>query len=215
MLLRFLRPTLAFITLFIYSTSFTQINCNKEAKYDSDKKRIPESVCIQKNLILTYEETRYKTIDFNQDGLNDYVITTRKKNQQIGDSTFISFYKKKEDSTYQLIKTLGNIIPIYFDSNNEYPLLNDSLHKAIFECYQLPDPLYSLEFSDNSIEITQTFDGHNYEMRIYHFVFNTSINNWELKTVKNTKFNESSYVQNTLPILITDFTFCNFTFKIN
>lgn len=183
-------------------------DCIKETRLKSDKKNIPKEVCIQPSYIIYTVFSNNEEIDFNLDGYSDYVFMMSKKSQNIGDSTYIVFYEMNQDSVFRFTKKLGNIYPIYFDPNIENPDLKDSNQQRLFDCYGLPDPLYSFDIKSDTISITRRLDGHNFERILYVYKYNSKLKDWVLVSKKKYSENESILYE-TENELLSNFSYCD------
>lgn len=183
-------------------------DCIKETRLKSDKKNIPKEVCIQPSYIIYTVFSNNEEIDFNLDGYSDYVFMMSKKNENVGDSTYIVFYEMNRDSVYRFTKKLGNIYPVYFDPNIENPDLKDSSQQRLFDCYGLPDPLYSFDIKSDTISITRRLDGHNFERILYVYKYNSRLRDWVLISKKKYSENESVLYE-TENALLSNFSYCD------
>lgn len=154
--------------------------CNKETLFKQDQKDVPPNVCIPPNYVISFVYTRSQKIDFNRDGYIDYVFAIDKKSKSIGDSSYLVFYKMNTDSSYQFTKKFGNVFPVYFDPNVEFPTLKDQRLQSIFDCYVVPNPLDLLEIENDAIMITRRLDGHDLERLKYVYQYNSSLNDWQM-----------------------------------
>jgi len=199
-----------FILVFLTTTACAQNReaCNRSVWTKEDAKYLPKEVCIPNSYIISYVCSRYDDIDFNQDGYLDYVFTITKKNQNVGDSTYIVFYEMGQDSVYRLTKKLGNIYPVYFDPSMENPDLKDSNQQRLFDCYGLPDPLYSFDIKSDTISVTRRLDGHNFERILYVYKYNSKLRDWVLISKKKYSENESILYETNSEFL-SNFSYCD------
>lgn len=154
-------------------------NCNREILSLEYQRFIPKEVCIPNEYLIYYINSREEPIDFNQDGLDDFICSVIKKNEKIGDTSFLIFYKRNADSTFTFFKQFDNILPIRFEQDNYNPYLQDEKLKKIFDCYGTPSPLYSLDIKSDSIIIVQDI-GAVEEKILYVFKFDSFLNDWKL-----------------------------------
>lgn len=153
-------------------------NCNRETLRKKDKQNLPKEVCIPVGHIISYVyTTSRRPIDFNQDGLYDYIFTYEKPHLKLGDSVFIAFYQQNPDSSFSFTKKFGNIYPVQFDLNENAPKLNPKLD-SIFNCYLYPNPLHSLEIKKDTLIIIKKVDV--YEKIGYYYKYNSRLKDYVL-----------------------------------
>jgi hypothetical protein len=196
-------------TIFILSACTLGQNCNRQTIFKEDQNGVPKEVCLPKDYIISYVYSRYETIDFNNDGYSDYVFAVEKDKMSVGDSSFLFFYKVNSDSTFSFVKKFDNIFPIYFDSNEEHPDLKDEILRSVFECYNMPTPLYSLEITGDMIVITRSLDGRGYEKIKYTYKYNKQFNDWILLIENYYSETESRITNGKGNEVLSDFSYCN------
>lgn len=167
-----------------------QRDCNKTTLFKRDQRNVPREVCIPANYLITKVYTRGNVIDFNRDGRPDYVFAMERLPRTIGDSSFLLFYKMNVDSTHSLVRKFGNVYPLRFDPNIENPDLKEKRLIETFDCYVVPDPLYSLEIKSDSVKLTRRMDGQNIELIKYIYKFDALQLDWKL--VLKRRYSESS-----------------------
>jgi hypothetical protein len=136
-----------------------------------------------------------------------------KKNLSIGDTTFLVFYKMNKDSSYSLIKEFKNIIPIYFNPNEEVPHLKNEHLVNIFECYGIPNPLNHVDIVNDSLTMIVNFDGHYYDGMVYTYTYKEKCKDWVLTSKQYYVGSDMKYLSVGLNVLLTDFSYCNQTFE--
>jgi hypothetical protein len=181
------RSSIVFLFFLLTNSLYAQKNdCNREMSSNKHKKSLPKEVCIPKGFQITYVYGTVDSIDFNRDGLNDYVFNMKHKNLSIGDTTFLVFYKRTSDTTYSFYKKFGNVIPIYFDPNIEGPVFKNNKLEQIFDCYVLPNPLNHMDIRNDTIEMIINLEPHREESMVYVYKFDKAVNDWAL--VKKTHY---------------------------
>jgi hypothetical protein len=190
------------------SVAYGQLDCNKTALFKRDQKDVPAKVCIPKNYVITKVYTRDHVVDFNGDGRPDYVFAMERHPKLVGDSSYLVFYKMNVDSSHALVRKFGNLYPLWFDPNIETPNLKERRLIEAFECYVVPDPLYSLEIKSDSIKLTRKMDGQNAELIKYVYKFDSHQFDWKLIFKK--RYSESNSMTYRLDNVnwLRDFSYC-------
>jgi hypothetical protein len=191
--------------------------CNKETYSKRDRSKIPSEVCIFPDYVIYNLYGIDKPIDFNKDGLIDFVFSVAKRTTTIGDTSFLVFYKMNADSSFSFSKLFWNVFPIYFNPSDENPRINNPSLQKLINCYPIPDPLDHLDVKNDTIEIVMTMEGHGYEYKVYRYKYEQKYNDWKLikKTLKTTRFGNSGeeiYENKSLPIKGKDLWLSKFSF---
>jgi hypothetical protein len=127
-------------------------SCNREVKIKEYERELIKEVCIPKGYIIYYIATETTDIDIDGDSLPDFIFDWAKKNRKEGDTSFITAYKMNLDSSYTLLKTFNNLLPIDLDSYGE-PSKNPYYAALWWNCYNSSNPLRYVEFNKGSIEL--------------------------------------------------------------
>jgi len=147
------------LSLFMISCSVTgqkQNPCNRAVDTKSYEKDLIKEVCIPKNHVITLLYTDLRDIDIDGDGWGDFIFNHRKPKLQELDTTYLTVYKKINDSTHVFLKTFNNLFPVYLKSYDEYS--GDSLADKIFLCYNHTYPLIRLEMDKGIITLVLSID---------------------------------------------------------
>jgi hypothetical protein len=144
-------------------------------------------------------------IDFNRDGLIDNVFEWRKKNRKDGDTTFVSIYVQRSDSTFQIKKTFTNLYPMFFNSYDPHVKTGDKRLDSLKSKYAGVYPLLNLKIKDDLILIE--YGAGAGEKDSEYYIYNDSIKNWFLEKHTFTldygsaqEFKEYKVEKNTIPI---------------
>jgi hypothetical protein len=212
MILKIVKLILLF-TLIQTTLMAQQQRCNQDAFSKDDIFYIPEDVCIPKDFIIYSVYGKNNKIDFNKDGLKDFVFSMFRKPPDMGDTTFLVFYKKNKDSSYSFVKQFGNIIPVNFESDNENPILKDSALQKIFDCYTIPNPLNALTIKNDTIKMVVNLDEQNFASLLYDYAYDVVKNDWFLVNkvyIEGARINTLD-VDTTKKIWLSQFSYCNQT----
>jgi hypothetical protein len=183
-------------------------NCSSTI-YKSEQKYVPSTICIpDHSLYIAYIYSKDQAIDFNRDGINDFVCAVRKKNIIVGDKTVLLFYSMNKDSIFTLVRKFDNIIPVYFNQDDEHPKFSDKNLDDIFNCYTMPDPLYSIEIKGSQVVLDKKLDAQVTEKMRYFYDFDTSLSNWVLVAKKIYNDTESRTVKIEKFNVLSEFSFC-------
>lgn len=178
--------------------------CNKSVAIKQWSNLIPKGVCISKNYLISGV---YDNNDFNEDGLNDFIINWNRDPLSDGDTIFTSFYMQIADSTYKLVKTFNHLYPVVFHFYNyEYMPQNTSLKKI--QMRYLDYPLKEIKFDGSLINIVVYADTNtNFFIR---YIFDKKINSWVIKDAKLVSLMADNDTTNYAPVFgptIDDFTY--------
>jgi hypothetical protein len=207
MIAMLLRRNSWLLTTLISVSCFSQ-DCNRSTISKRDEQFIPTSVCIPKGFVISRVYTKYNDIDFNNDRKFDCVFAMNKVPLGIGDSSYLVFYKMNSDSSYSLIKTFGNIYPLNFDPNIEHPNLVEPKLIEAFECYGLPDPLYSLEIESDTVTLMQRLDGREIEKIEHVYKFNVGLDDWVLISKRRIMSDNVTLLEVDGMKLLSNFSYC-------
>lgn len=199
---------LVFLLALFASVGYGQQDCNKTTLFKRDQKNVPHEVCLPINYVITKVYTRDNVIDFNGDGRPDYIFAMERVAKAIGDSSFLVFYKMNADSSHSLVRKFGNVYPLRFDPNIENPDLKEKRLIEMFDCYVVPDPLYSLEIKSDSIKLTRRMDGQNAELIKYIYRFDSRQLDWKLVLKKKYSENNSTIYSLDGASWLMDFSYC-------
>lgn len=210
-LLRMNSIYLLFITIFfITNNSYAQLDCNKKTLFKKDSLGVPAEVCIPDDYFISYVYSRYKQIDFNKDGLSDYVFIIEKQNKSVGDSLILYFYKMNLDSSHTFVKSFANVFPVFFNPHEFFPRFDEKYLEELFDCYQSPNPLYLLTIENDTIVLERSLDGHHSIRYQYIYKFHPSLGDWKL--IKSTRIQPGGNIEkkNIGDQLLSDFSYCEF-----
>ena len=118
-------------------------------------------------------------IDFNHDGLTDYVFDWRKKKRKDGDTSFVSIYVQRNDSSLYLEKTFTNLYPMYFSSYDPHVKTGNKKLDSLKSKYAWVYPLLNLEIKDDLILIE--YGAGVGEKDSEYYKYNDSLKNWFLE----------------------------------
>jgi len=154
------------------------MRCNRGTDIPSYTKHIIKEVCIPKGHVITMLYTDLIDIDLDGDSIGDFIFNHRKPKLSEMDTTYISVYKKINDSTYVFLKTFNNLYPVYMKSY-DYPSKNPFVAK-IFNCYGRTYPLNHMEMENGVISLTISIDpASGYFLR---YTYKPEKKNWYLTT---------------------------------
>jgi len=180
-----------------------------------------ENIVINKKLFIPKEviiPSGYKisniynngVIDFNKDGLNDFVFDLQKENINIGDTSYVVFYKMNKDSSFSFCKKFDNLFPIYFPLYFERPnIKNKELETLFYDCYMgMNKPFSYFEIQNDSVFFTKRLSGNLMESIRYLYKFDLQKNDWIL-TSKSRSTKNGYYPFEIRGIkLLSDFSYC-------
>jgi hypothetical protein len=127
--------------------------CNRTVDTQSYEKDLIKEVCIPKNHVITLLYTDLTDIDIDGDSLGDFIFNHRKPKMQELDTTFLTVYKKINDSTHVFLKTFKNLFPVYLKSYDDYS--GDDKADKVF---RHTNPLIRLEMSKGIITVVFSID---------------------------------------------------------
>jgi hypothetical protein len=148
--------SLSFFMISCNVTGQKQNPCNRAVDTKSYEKDLIKEVCIPKNHIITLLYTDLRDIDIDGDSLGDFIFNHRKPKLQELDTTYLTVYKKINDSTHVFLKTFKNLFPVYLASY-DYPS-KDARAKKVFACYNDGYPLKRLEMEKGVIRLVLRID---------------------------------------------------------
>jgi hypothetical protein len=152
--------------------------CNKAVDTKSYTKDLIKEVCIPKSHAITLLYTDLRDIDIDGDSLGDFIFNHRKPKLEEMDTTYLTVYKKVNDSTHVFLKTFNNLFPVYLKSYDDYP----SHPKAdkVFRCYNHTYPLIRLEMDKGIITLVLSIDpAYGY---LLEYTYQPIKKNWYLTT---------------------------------
>ena len=150
---------LFFVSFFLISCNVTgqkQTLCNRAVDTKSYEKDLIKEVCIPKNHVISLLYTDLRDIDIDGDSLGDFIFNHRKPKLQEMDTTYVTVYKKINDSTHVFLKTFKNLFPVYLKSYDDYS--GDPRTDKVFRCYNHTNPLIRLEIDKGVIRLVFSID---------------------------------------------------------
>jgi len=132
------------------------MRCNRGTDIPSYTKHIIKEVCIPKGHVITMLYTDLIDIDLDGDSIGDFIFNHRRPKLSEMDTTYISVYKKTNDSTYIFLKTFNNLYPVHLNSY-DYASKNP-LAAKVFNCYADGYPLKDLTLEKGTISLTIRID---------------------------------------------------------
>jgi len=195
-----------FVNITLAQDSYINIDstCNKSVVIKRLSKLIPKGVCIPQNYFISEVNANN---DFNEDGLNDFIICWNKEPLNDGDTIFVSFYMQVNDSTYDLIKSCNNLYPIVFHFYNYEYMPKDTTLKKVQMKY-LDYPLKEIKFEGPLINIVLFVDINT--SFFIRYVFDKKLLNWVIKDAKLISTTEERDITNYAPVFgptIDEFTY--------
>jgi hypothetical protein len=130
--------------------------CNRAVDIKSYERDLIKEVCIPKNQVITLLYTDLKDIDIDGDSLGDFIFNHRKPQMREMDTTYLTVYKKINDSTHVFLKTFKNLFPVHLNSY-DYPS-KDPRAKKVFNCYNDSYPLIRFEMDRGVIRLVLRID---------------------------------------------------------
>jgi hypothetical protein len=137
-----------------------------------------KEICIPKDHIITKLYTDLRDIDIDGDSLGDFIFEHNKADFQEMDTSYLTIYKKINDSTHVFLKTFDNLFPVYLKSY-DYPSANPVAAK-VFECYADGSPLLDLTLSRGVISLTLRIDAAS--GYLLEYTYKPERKNWYLTT---------------------------------
>jgi hypothetical protein len=131
-------------------------NCINATDIPSYKKELIKEVCIPDGYTIVLIHSKHKDIDINGDSLSDFIFEYRKQKFKEMDTTYLSAYRKVNDSTHVFLKTFNNILPLHLKSY-DYPSGNAAAAK-VFNCYGDGYPLKKLDIENGVISLSIRID---------------------------------------------------------
>jgi len=132
------------------------MHCNRTTDIPSYTKHIIKEVCIPKDHVITKLYTYLRDIDIDGDSLGDFIFEHNKFKLQEMDTSYLTVYKKINDSTHVFLKTFNNLFPVYLKSY-DFPSKNPQAAK-VFNCYNVGYPLNRLEMDKGIIRLVLGID---------------------------------------------------------
>jgi len=148
--------SLGFFMISCNVTGQKQKPCNREVDIKSYEKNLIKEVCIPEKHIITLLYTDLRDIDIDGDGLGDFIFEHNKLNTQELDTSFLTVYKRINDSTHVFLKTFNNLFPVYLQSYDEFP--KNPQANRVFNCYNLTYPLIRFEMDKGVITLVFNID---------------------------------------------------------
>jgi hypothetical protein len=201
----------------ISASIFLLSNCNHNFGVVANKNWlndtiVPKDIKIDSGYKIRYIYNKNHHIDFNKDGLNDFVFVSGKEKMKAGDTSYIVFYKRNKDSTFTFVKQFGNIFPIYFDIKyGEKPKFDNPILKSLFyDCYMgMEKPFSVFEIKNDSIYFTKRLRAKETDKMRYLYRYDQQKNDWML--ISKSRITKDGYY----PIeirdlkLLSNFSYCD------
>jgi len=169
------------ISILIANQSMSQVAtkpCYRITKIKKQEKELIREICIPKGYIINHIYTRLVDLDANGDGLSDVIFDWHKQNLRDADTIYLTVYKMNKDSSYSLLKTFRNLLPVYISDYNNRP--QKKTINRIYECYNESPPLISIGFDNGTITLTIRIDpASGY---LFKYVYKPERENWYLAT---------------------------------
>jgi hypothetical protein len=152
--------------------------CNRAVDTKSYEKDLIKEVCIPKNHVITLLYTDLRDIDIDGDSIGDFIFNHRNPKLNEMDITYLTAYKKINDSTHVFLKTFNNLFPVYLKSY-DYPSRKSKAAK-ILKCYNVGYPLGRLEMDRGIITLELGIDP--VSGYLLKYTYKSGKKNWYLTT---------------------------------